>query len=60
MLNITVEGKGLIVNPNAETIFTVFPNNENEMPQDFETYEKAEEYANTEFGVGNYQIAKTL
>lgn len=36
--------------------YTVFPNDKNEMPQDFSSYKEAEEYGNEEFGVGNYTI----
>lgn len=36
-------------------MFTVFPNNPNEMPQDFDTYEEAEAYAE-EWLDGGYVI----
>lgn len=35
---------------------TVFPNDENELPQDFLSYEEAKEYGDKEFGEGNYVI----
>ncbi len=35
---------------------TVFPNDENELPQDFPTYEEAKEYGDEKFGIGNYTI----
>lgn len=39
-----------------EIIFTVFPNDPREMPQDFESIREAEEYGDEMFGRGNYQI----
>jgi len=36
--------------------WTVFPKDENELPQDFPTYEEAEEYAEEKFCSGNYII----
>lgn len=35
---------------------TVFPNDPNEMPQDFPTYQAAKEYGDDMFGEGNYTI----
>lgn len=40
-------------------IYTVFPKDETEMPQDFPTYKDAEDYGNSEFGAGNYEIQST-
>ena len=40
----------------SELFYTVFPNDENEMPQDFPSYEEAKEYGNKMFGEGNYSI----
>lgn len=40
-----------------EIFWTVFPNDNNEVPQDFETYEDAVEYGNEQFGEGNYEIS---
>ena len=38
------------------TFWTVFPKDENAMPQDFPTKEEAKEYGDEEFGEGNYTI----
>ena len=35
---------------------TVFPNDPNELPQDFNTIEEAKEYGDEHFGEGNYVI----
>ena len=43
-----------------EWFCTVFPNDENEMPQDFPSYEKAKEYGNEMFDKGNYTIEAPL
>lgn len=40
-------------------IYTVFPKEEGEMPQDFPTYSDAQEYGDEEFGRGNYTIEST-
>lgn len=40
-------------------IYTVFPKDEGEMPQDFQTYSDAKEYGDGEFGKGNYTIEST-
>lgn len=40
-------------------IHTVFPKDENEMPQDFQTYEEAKEYGDVEFGENKYTIECT-
>lgn len=40
-------------------IHTVFPKDENEMPQDFPTYEEAKEYGDEEFGENGYTIETT-
>ena len=40
-------------------IYTVFPKDEGEMPQDFPTYSDAKEYGDGEFGKGNYTIEFT-
>lgn len=40
-------------------IYTVFPKQEGEMPQDFPTYLDAQEYGDEEFGRGNYTIEST-
>ncbi len=39
-----------------EWFCTVFPNNPDEMPQDFPSYEAAREYGDEMFGEGNYTI----
>lgn len=39
-------------------IYTVFPKDETELPQDFSTYEKAKEYAETELDC-EYKIERT-
>lgn len=39
-----------------EWFCTVFPNNPDEMPQDFSSYEEAMDYGNEMFGEGNYTI----
>lgn len=44
----------------SELFYTVFPNDENEMPQDFPSYEEAKEYGNEMFGEGNYSIEAPL
>lgn len=40
-------------------IYTVFPKDENELPQDFSTYEEAEEYGEENFETGEYVIEST-
>ena len=35
---------------------TVFPKDERELPQDFSSYTEAKEWADEEFGEGNYTI----
>ena len=37
-------------------IYTVFPNEDGEMPQDFATYSEARDFADEEYGEGNYTI----
>ena len=37
-----------------EWFCTVFPNDPDEMPQDFESYAEAKEYGDKVFGKGNY------
>lgn len=39
-----------------EKIFTVFPDDKNELPQDFPTFEEAKAFAVKEFGKGKYTI----
>lgn len=39
-----------------EWFCTVFPDDPDEMPQDFPTWKDAEEYGNERFGQGNYVI----
>lgn len=39
-------------------IYTVFPNDEDRMPQDFATYEEAKEYGDAEEN-GEYRIEET-
>lgn len=39
-----------------EWFCTVFPNDPDEMPQDFYTYKEAEEYGDSKFGKGAYTI----
>lgn len=39
-----------------EWFCTVFPLNSQDMPQDFETYQDAKEYGDSEYGEGNYTI----
>ena len=55
MLNITIEGRPLRIKDD-EWFCTVFPNDPNEMPQDFNNYEAAKEYGNKRFGKENYKI----
>lgn len=38
-------------------IYTVFPETAGDMPQDFETYAEAQEYADARFPDGKYHIA---
>lgn len=57
MLNITVEGNPLVIK-DTETAYTVFPDDPDEMPQEFESYCDAEEYGNERFGKGNYIIER--
>lgn len=40
-----------------EWFCTVFPNDPDEMPQDFPSYAAAKEYGNEMFGEGNYEIS---
>lgn len=40
-------------------IYTVFPHENDYLPQDFPTYEEAEEYGNEEFGPEGYVIELT-
>lgn len=40
-------------------IYTVFPTDTDELPQDFSSQEEAEEYGNDVFGIGNYEIQPT-
>lgn len=40
-------------------IYTVFPDDESYLPQDFPTYTDAETYGNEEFGKGRYVISPT-
>lgn len=42
------------------TIYTVFPKDPDEMPQDFDTYEEAQLYGIEKFGHGNFIIASPL
>mgnify|MGYP000016524682 FL=1 len=37
-------------------IYTVFPKEDGEMPQDFDTYSEARDFADEEYGEGNYTI----
>ena len=39
-----------------EYFVTVFPKEEGEMPQDFPSYAEAKEFADEEYGEGNYII----
>lgn len=41
---------------NEEWFCTVFPDDSDEMPQDFPSYEEAMEYGDEIFGKGNYTI----
>ena len=41
---------------NEEWFCTVFPNDLDKMPQDFPTWEEAIQYADEEYGKGNYTI----
>ena len=41
-------------------IYTVFPNDPDEMPQDFETKQEAVEYGNERFGQGEYTIESPI
>lgn len=40
-------------------IYTVFPKDKEEMPQDFSDYQDAKNYGDEEFGPGNYEIEST-
>lgn len=40
----------------TKLIYTVFPKDEEEMPQDFDTYSEAFDFAEEEYGAGNYII----
>ena len=40
-------------------IYTVFPKDETEMPQDFPSYKDAKDYGDSEFRAGNYEIQST-
>lgn len=40
----------------SEYFVTVFPKEEREMPQDFPSHEEAKEFADEEYGEGNYII----
>lgn len=40
-------------------IYTVFPKDDTELPQDFSTYKDAEAYGNEKFGDGQYLILST-
>lgn len=37
-------------------IYTVFPKDNDKMPQDFSSYSDAKEYGDDEFGEGNYTV----
>lgn len=41
-------------------IYTVFPNDPDEMPQDFETKSEAIKYGNEQFGEGEYTIESPI
>ena len=60
MLNIKVEGRPLRIKENEEWFCTLFPNDPDEMPQDFSTYEEAYEYGNEKYGKGNYIVEEPL
>ncbi len=40
-------------------IYTVFPKDESEMPQDFPSYKEAKEYGDEWLGEGNYENEST-
>lgn len=40
----------------SEYFVTVFPKEEGEMPQDFPSYVETKEFADKEYGEGNYTI----
>ncbi len=46
-------------NRRINMIHTVFPKDENEIPQDFPTYAEAKEYGDEEFGENGYTIEPT-
>lgn len=50
---------GVKVISKRETIYTVFPHDTDEMPQDFETEWEAIEYGNENYGEGNYTVEAT-
>ncbi len=39
-----------------EHFYTVFPKDPDKLPQDFPTYEEAKQFADAEYGAGNYEI----
>ena len=54
MENISIYGAKII--QENDWFCTVFPNDPDEMPQDFSSYEEAEEYGENKFGKGAYTI----
>ena len=55
-MTILIEGNGTSGITYEEWFCTVFPNDPNEMPQDFPSYKEAREYGDEMFGEGNYVI----
>lgn len=53
------DGRKKFFDRRRRMIYTVFPKQEGEMPQDFPTYSDAQEYGDEEFGRGNYTIEST-
>ena len=41
-----------------QVIWTLFPNDESEMPQDFYSWYEAKQYGDEMFGEGNYTIER--
>lgn len=39
-----------------EAVYTVFPNDPTELPQDFETWQEAIEFGEETYGKGNYTV----
>ena len=55
MLNIKVEGRPIRIR-DTEWFCTVFSEDDNEMPQDFDDYNEAVSFADSRYGRGHYHI----